>query len=391
MGEDLRAIVVHGGTLVDADGERARGWLVTRAQAIVAVGSGEGWRGHTSEAAEVIDAQGGLITPGFVDIHGHGGGGASFGSGADQTSTALAAHRAHGTTHALASLVSNPMEVLEHQLRDLRAVMDDHPQLWGAHLEGPFLAPERKGAHVLEHLRHPTGDLVSRLLAAGAGVLRQITVAPELPGAEEAIERFVDAGVVVAIGHTCADHDTARRAFDRGATLVTHAFNAVNGIASRAPGPLVAAFADERVTLELIADGVHVDPRLLALAFRMAPGRIALVTDAMAAAGCGEGEYTLGELTVSVRAGRVVLVGTETLAGSVLMQDHALRVVVGAGVSLSEAIAALTTSPARVMGQKRSAHLLRVGASADVVVMDADLAVRHVIAGGALVRNEGLA
>ncbi|PKQ25595.1 MAG: N-acetylglucosamine-6-phosphate deacetylase [Actinobacteria bacterium HGW-Actinobacteria-4] len=384
MVSNARTVVLHGGTLVDANGERRDGWLEVRDGVIASLGNGDGWRALPGDPGAVVDARGGIVAPGFVDIHGHGGGGASFGIDAEQTVAALAAHRAHGTAYAVASLVTNPIPVLEQQLRDLRAAMDHHPHLWGAHLEGPFLAPARKGAHAPQHLCHPTSDVVSRLLEAGAGVLRQITIAPELPGADEAIERFVDAGVVVAVGHTSADHDTAQRAFDRGATLVTHAFNAINPIESRAPGPLVAAFADPRVTLELIADGVHVDPRLLAFAFRMAPGRIALITDAMSAAGSDEGQYTLGDLTVSVRGGRVVVVGTDTLAGSVLTQDQALRVVTGAGVPLTDAIAALTTTPACVMGRDRADHVLREGAPANLVVLDPNLAVTAVVARGVL-------
>lgn len=386
MAGNARSVVIHGGTLVDADGSRD-GWIATRGGIIAAVGTGTGWQDHAGTAGDVIDAAGGVIAPGFIDIHGHGGGGASFGTDADQALSALAAHREHGTTHAIASLVTNPIEVLEQQLRDLRAVMDRDRHLWGAHLEGPFLAPARKGAHAPQHLRHPTPDLVSRLIIAGKGVLRQITMAPELPGADEAIERFVEAGVVVAVGHTSADHDTAQRAFDHGATLVTHAFNAINSIESRAPGPLVAAFADSRVTLELIADGVHVDHALLALAFQMAPGRIALITDAMSAAGSDEGLYTLGDLTVSVRGGRVVLVGTDTLAGSVLTQDQALRVVTGAGVPLTDAITALTTTPARVMGRPHADHVLSEDSPANVVVLNSDLEVVSVVAGGVVIKQ----
>ena len=191
------------------------------------------------------------------------------------------------------------------------------------------------------------------------------------------------AGIAVAIGHTEADFDQAREAFDRGARILTHAFNAMEGIHHRAPGPVVAAFEDERVTIELILDGLHVHPDVAGMAFRAAPGRIALVTDAMAAAGSSDGDYRLGSLNVTVRDGLAVLSGTDTIAGSTLTQDAALRCAVEqAGVHPVDAIAALTAIPARALGLDHRLGYLKPGFAADAVVLDSGLHVQRVWANG---------
>jgi len=286
----------------------------------------------------------------YTDIHCHGGGGHAFGDSVEGTLAALAAHRAHGTSRVVASLVSEPLERTARAMSVIREAMAADEGILGVHLEGPFLSPARKGAHDPAALAIPTADAVDALLEAADGIIRQITIAPELPHALDAISRFVEAGVVVAVGHSDADAAMAREAFDRGATLVTHAFNAMHGIVGRAPGIVGAALADERVTLEVIADGIHVDPTLIAALFRAAPGRVVLMTDAMAAAAAPEGRYLLGGLDVDVANGRAVVAGTDTLAGSTLTMDRAIEVCVSAGVPADEALAAATTVPSAVLG-----------------------------------------
>jgi len=292
-------------------------------------------------------------------------------------------HRTHGTTRSVVSLVSAPIATLETQLARIAGLVADDPRVLGSHLEGPFLAPARRGAHAAEMLCAPDPATIDRLLAAAAGTLRQVTIAPELPGALDTIRRFVAAGVVVAVGHTEADAAITAAAFDAGARLLTHAFNAMPGIHHRRPGPVVAALDDDRVTLEIVLDGLHVDPRVAALAFAGAPGRIALVTDAMAAAGFGDGTYRLGTLDIEVRDGVARVAGTDTIAGSTLTQDVALRLAVDiVGVSRSEAVAALTATPARVLGLDATLGLLEPGYAADVVVLDDAFGVRGVWAAG---------
>lgn len=286
----------------------------------------------------------------YTDIHCHGGGGFAFGDSVEATLGAFDAHRAHGTSQVVCSLVSGSIERTTVALATIRQAMRVEAGILGVHLEGPFLAPERKGAHDPDAIAEPTPAAVEALIEAGDGAIRQITVAPELPGALEAISRFVEAGIVVAVGHTQADAATARRAFDAGATLVTHAFNAMHPITGREPGVVGAALADERVFIEVIADGIHVHPSNIAMLFALAPRRMVLVTDAMAAAASTPGRYMLGDLEVDVAGGKAVLAGTATLAGSTLTMDRAIDVCIEAGVSREAAFAAATSTPAKVLG-----------------------------------------
>jgi N-acetylglucosamine-6-phosphate deacetylase len=242
---------------------------------------------------------------------------------------------------------------------------------------------DRRGAHNPAFVKEPQPFEVEELIGAGRGSLLQLTLAPELPGALEAIDVLVEAGVAVAIGHSDADFELAHEAFDRGARILTHAFNAMNGIHHRAPGPIVAAFEDDRVTIELILDGLHVHPDVAGMTFRSAPGRIALVTDAMAAAGSSDGDYPLGSLNVTVKDGLAVLRGTQTIAGSTLTQDAALRCAVEhAGVHPVDAVAALTTVPAKALGLEHRLGRLAPGYAADAVALDHGLQVQRVWANG---------
>lgn len=285
----------------------------------------------------------------FTDIHCHGGGGYTFGDTVEGTLAAMAAHRAHGTSRIVCSLVSAPLPTLAAQMRVVQEAMIADSSIIGVHLEGPFLAPERKGAHNPAALARPTAAAVDELLEAAAGTLRQITVAPELPGATEAIRRLAAAGVVVALGHTEADTATARAGFEAGATLVTHAFNAMRPVQGREPGVVGVALARSDVWIEVIADGHHVAPESIAMLFAAAPERVVLVTDAIAAAGAGEGRYELGGLAVDVADGRALISGTATLAGSTLTLDRAVEVCVRAGVPEELALAAATVNPERAL------------------------------------------
>lgn len=376
-------LIIHGARKIDADGLVDDFWLASSEGAIDAVGTGDAWRGHVGDA-RVVDAEGHWLTPGFIDLHGHGAGGYSYDEGPGELLAALATHRTHGTTRSVISLVANPLADLRDSLEVIAGLAERDPLVLGAHLEGPFLAPSKRGAHNPDFLRDPQPELVESLIGAARGTLRQITIAPELPNALEAIDVLVAAGVVVAVGHTEATEDQARGAFDRGARLLTHAFNAMPGIHHREPGPVVAAFEDGRVTLELILDGLHVHPDVARLAFRQAPGRIALITDSMAAAGSADGDYRLGTLNVTVARGLAVLSGTTRIAGSTLTQDAALRIAVDrARLPPATAVEALTLTPARVLGREHDLGLLRPGYAADAVLLDHDWSVRGVWADGA--------
>ena len=332
--------------------------------------------------ASVVAGDGAVLTPGFIDLHAHGGAGASFDEGADAIRTARALHRGHGTTRGLISLVSAPIEVLAARAGVVADVAGTDPDVLGTHLEGPFLDRGRRGAHDERALLDPTPDAVDRLLEAGRGTVRQVTLAPERPGALAAIARLRDAGVVPAVGHTSAGFDLARAAFDAGAGILTHAFNAMPGLHHRHPGPMAAAAADSRVTLEIIADGVHLHPETVRIAFAAAPHRIALITDAMAATGRPDGAYELGSQRVDVEGGVARLAeGTRAIAGSTLTQDAALRRTIEAGVSLPDAVHALTAAPARAIGRD-DLGALAPGMLADAVLLTRDLEVRRVWTGG---------
>ncbi|MBF4635496.1 N-acetylglucosamine-6-phosphate deacetylase [Agreia pratensis] len=366
-------MLLHGARKLDADGIVDDFWMLLVGDTIATTGTGDSWQALAPSVAENarVDARGRWLTPGFIDLHAHGGGGSSFDDGTEAISTALAVHRAHGTTRSVLSLVTNPLELLAESLRGIADLASRDPLVLGAHLEGPFLSPLHRGAHEPHHLIAPDPASVETLLQASGGALRQVTIAPELPGALDAIERFVDSGVVVAVGHTDAGLDITKEAFDRGATVLTHAFNAMRAIHHRAPGPVIAAFEDPRVALELILDGVHVHPEVVRLAFLAAPHRIVLVTDAMAAAGAPDGEYRLGSLDVTVSQGEAMLSGTDTLAGSTLTQDVAL----GNAIELAQidpvlAVRAVTASPARALGLDERLGYLRPGYAADAVLLD---------------------
>jgi len=367
---------VHSVRLVDDGRVVDDAWVAFTAGVVSATGTGDGWRDVA--AADAVDGGGAYLAPGFIDLHGHGGGGAAFDDGPDAVATARAVHLAHGTTRAVLSLVTASIDDLAARVGMVADLADTDATILGSHLEGPFLDPQHKGAHTESLLRVPEAEAVDRLLDAGRGTVRQVTLAPELPGGIDAVTRFVAGGARVAVGHTGATEAEAAAAFDAGATLLTHAFNAMPGIHHRSPGPIVAALRDSRVTLEVIADGIHVHPDVIALAFAGAPGRIALITDAMAAAGVGDGSYDLGGLAVTVTAGTARLDVGGAIAGSTLTQDAALRVAVAAGIALPAAVAALTSVPARALGEEGRLGSLRVGATADAVLLDDALSVRGV-------------
>ncbi|WP_323741771.1 N-acetylglucosamine-6-phosphate deacetylase [Curtobacterium sp. VKM Ac-2865] len=381
FGLEARSTLVRAAHVVDVAGSTTDGWVLLHGDTIHAVGAGP----DVPATDDVVDLGDAVLTPGFIDLHGHGGAtvayeDASFGP-------SLAMHRAHGTTRSVLSLVANPVDVLADALGRIRQVMAADPLVLGVHLEGPFLSPHNKGAHNEHFLIDPTPAHVDALLSAGEGVVRQVTIAPELPGALDAVRRFVDAGVVVAVGHTVGTYDQARAAFDAGASVLTHAFNAMPGLHHRAPGPIGAAVADDRVTLELILDAVHVHPVVADTLFRAAPGRVALITDAMGAAGAADGDYRLGSLDVTVTDGVAHVAGTDTIAGSTLTQDVALRnAVTLAGRSLPEAVAALTAVPARALGLGDRLGRLAPGFAADLVALSPALEVERVWGDGHVLR-----
>lgn len=281
------------------------------------------------------------MTTGFTDIHCHGGGGYSFSDpNPENIQKVIDTHRAHGTTTQVASLVTEPIEKLKIQIKNLLPFVDSG-SLAGIHLEGPYLSPAKCGAHDPRLLRSPKIDEIASLIDVAQGKISMVTIAPELPGAIEAIRFLTEQKVTVAIGHSDATYDQARSAIDAGATVVTHMFNALPALDHRNANITNAVLSDPNIFFELILDGVHVNRSAVQILLQIAPGRIILITDAMSAAGGSDGDYTIGELEVQVNAGVATLRSNGSLAGSTLTMDNAYnRLLVEHGVDEKTAIGA---------------------------------------------------
>jgi N-acetylglucosamine-6-phosphate deacetylase len=321
---------------------------------------------------------GGIAAPGFVDLQVNGFGGIDLmRASADGWTAAGEAMLATGVTAYRPTVITAAEDEMAGALASIAAARG-RPRILGAHLEGPFLSPARLGAHPPEHRRDPDRALLERLLAAGP--VAHVTLAPELPGAEELIALLTGRGVLVAAGHSDATAAEAHAAFDRGVRTVTHLFNAMRPPLAREPGLALAALARDDVTVQLIADGHHVAGDAVRVAWAAARGRLALVTDAVAAAGAGDGTFTLGGRPVRAEAG-VVRDAEGRLAGSALTMDAAVRRLHALGAPLEEALAAASAVPAALAGRPELGALAP-GAPADVVVLDdRHVVVRPLVAG----------
>jgi N-acetylglucosamine-6-phosphate deacetylase len=389
--------VLAGATLVLPDRVIDNGRVVIQGSSIVSISPAEGHGRETADdhgrgrdqpaGEEELDLTGHTVLPGFVDIHVHGGGGTSYASGiAEEALTAARTHLAHGTTTTVASTVTADIDELCRQAAVLSELAEDGV-IAGVHFEGPFISKARCGAHRPDLLRDPDPALVRKLIDAARGTARMMTLAPELTGGFESIRLLAEHGVIAAVGHTDADYDTVRQSVEAGVTVATHLFNAMPGIGHRAPGPVVALLEDERVTVELVGDGVHLHPSIVDLSLRAAgTDRVAFVTDAMGAAGMGDGLYPLGPLQVRVEDGVARLVEGDSIAGSTLTLDEALRrAVTVSALSLPEASRVLSLTPARLLGLADRVGSLQEGKDADLVVLDAELNVTRVMRKGAWV------
>ncbi len=323
-----------------------------------------------------------VVAPGFIDIHLHGGGGLSAMDGPAQLRGLAGILAGRGVTAFLPTSVSAPLPELAQFAADVRAVRIEQEapgigaerrpaqaRVLGANLEGPAIDPAHDGAHDPATIIEPAALLAAwQARPADWTEVRIVTLAPERPGGLALVRHLAQLGVIASVGHSGATFDEARAAFQAGARSTTHLLNAMTGIAARAPGVAGAALADPRATVELIADGIHVDPGLWPILWRVLGRRLLLVSDAMPAAGLGDGTYRLGRLAVTVRDGRA-RTAAGSLAGSTINVAEAVANLVRAGRSLPRAVAAVTLTPATLLGRGDLGRI-RIGARADLVVLD---------------------
>jgi len=356
--------------IVTAHHDLRDGWLAVRDGVVAGVGTVVGAGIPSAFADAPVTRVDGVLVPGLVDIHAHGALGVDFAAAsAPDARRAAEHHAARGTTALVASLATGTPDATAAAIARLAPLVADGT-LVGLHLEGPWLSPERRGAHAAALLHAPGPDEVRRYLDIAAGSIRMVTLAPELPGAMTTIPVLVAAGVVVAIGHTDCDAETARRAVDAGARVATHLFNGMPPLHHRTPGPVGVALADDRVVLELIVDDHHLHPVTVDAVHAAGAHRVALVSDAMAATGCADGPYRIAGSDVVVAGGVAMLADGSSLAGSTItVADGVARYRNATGADLPALVRASSTTAGALLGLPPA---LTEGAPADAVVLDPD-------------------
>ena len=363
-------------TNVDAhtpDGVKQNWWVAAQGGLITSMGPS----GSEPDAHTVVNGGGLILSPGLIDVHCHGGGGGGIVPGNSDATlagihAALEYHASKGTTRLVISTVSMSPENTLQAAADVHAAMESQAGLIGIHLEGPFLNAEKAGAHDPESLRNPSAAEIEAIIHAAGATGVQITMAPELPGASEAIATLVSQGWRVAVGHTLADATQTTEAFSAGATGITHAFNAMPPISGRNPGPLGAAVAAPQVFLEVIADGHHVDPDAITLLFHTFTNRLMLVSDAISTAGQPDGPAVLGNLEIDI-TNSVARTATGSLAGSTHTVSSGIKnVIESCSISPEQALKAATSAPARYLGEQDRWGSLGTGFVADFVLWNKD-------------------
>jgi len=336
-----------------------------------------------------VDLGTGWIVPGFVDVHVHGGGGHDFMDAAPEALEAITAfHGRHGTTSLLATTMTAPKDAIDGVLRTAAQYIENAPprgaRLLGVHLEGPFISPKWPGAQNPSHIVPPNLDWLRDWTSAYPGLVKQLTLAPETDGAIEFIRELRRLGIIAAAGHTDATYEQIVRAADNGLNQAVHTFNAMTPLRHREPGAAGAVLADDRIAAEVIADGVHVHPAVVKLLTRAKnDNNLLLITDAMAAAGLGDGQYSLGGLDVTVEGGVARLTEGGNLAGSTLTMIDAFRFVIRhAGLSVPEASRLASANAARQLRLEGEIGAIRPGAAADLVLLTPELELAAVYRDG---------
>jgi N-acetylglucosamine-6-phosphate deacetylase len=384
----VSSLLISGGTLLTPFETIEDGALLARDGVIERTGRRSDFAGEDADVE--VDARGRIVCPGFIDLQVNGGGGALL----TETPTVDTVERMtrgwvrSGTTALLPTAVTADEENICGALAAVHEAMArpvSGARVLGAHLEGPFINPVRRGAHDQRFIRAPDVTMFERVLAASKRALRMITLAPEVSGGLDLLAAARDAGVIVSVGHTDATYEEAQRAIDAGATMATHLFNGMRPLTQREPGVIGAVLESERIVAGAIADTVHVHPAVLSLIYRAkGAGGIALVTDALWSAGEGEGSEELQGRGVALRDGAWYL-KDGTLAGSALSMNAAVRNMHRlAHVPLLDAVRMATATPARLLGMEGEIGALTPGAKADIVICDDDLRVEKVFVGGEL-------
>lgn len=336
---------------------------------------------------QVIDLEGGYISPGWIDVHCHGAVGVDVMDGDLKGIQKIAHFKAsQGVTGFIPTGITNPFREIEQAVDVVRQAMTSDyagAQILGFHLEGPFINPEKKGAHQAELMVSPDIDWTLKIQKKLAGKLI-VTIAPELDGAIEYIRQAQKAGILVAVGHSNGTYNDVLAAYHAGATHGVHTFNGMRGLHHREPG-VVGGIIDLPLVAELIADGIHVHPVVMRLLSKLKlPDQLILVTDAMRAAGLGDGEYTLGGLKV-FKKGPAARLADGTLAGSTLTMQQSVQNALQIGLSLIDIIKMAATNPARLLGIDQQKGSIAIGKDADLVLLTPNLAVRETIIGGRII------
>jgi len=390
----MQTTVIHASRILTPDEEISDGIIVVEGSRITGIGHRDSLR--IPAGASDFVAAGMTVVPGFVDLHIHGAGGHDVMEGNARALDRIVSTVArHGTTSIVATTVTAPVEETCHSLEGIARYIRAHEkaeqfaesgklaaEILGIHLEGPFISKARRGVHPPDAIAKPSTETFDRFVKAADGLIRILTVAPELPGALQLIAHAVVSKVAVALGHTDADYDQARAAIEAGARHCVHFYNAMRPFTHRDPGIIGAVLTDPDVTAEVIADLVHVaGPAIQVLIGTKGFDTVLLVSDGIAATGMPDGNYRLGDFEVSVKDG-VARNSEGKLAGSTLTLDRALRNAVALGVPLTDAVRMATVLPARRLGLAGKKGIIAVGADADLVALTPDLKVAAVMTRG---------
>ena len=383
-----KTVVIENGMVITQSEAIEKGVVVFEDGKITAVGQKN--RVKVPRSAKVIDASGKIVAPGFVDIHVHGGKGRDVMDASREAVKGIAKFLvSHGTTSFVPTTISAPRSELLRVVRAVKTAMEkgtDGAEVLGAHLEGPYINLEKRGAHDADYVRLPSIDESEEIWEASNRAVRIVTLAPELEGSKMLIQRLRELGIVASIGHSNATYTQAVDAMKHGVRHATHMFNRMSGFDPREPGVVGAVLVHDKLTASLICDGIHVHPAAMNLLTRVkGPERVVLVTDAIRAAGMPDGEYALGKRRIIVKDG-VSRLESGDFAGSTLTMDRAVRNIMKlVGMSLQTAVKMATINPAVVVNVDENKGSLELGKDADIVIIDDEINVHLTIVKGKIV------